>query len=180
MIGLVLLARFGASGMTACPVTLAWNASSHSMVAGYAVYFAPVNTTAYTRVDTGTSTSVTLSGFTAGTSYSFYVVAYDATGQESEPSNQLTYSTTAISAVKCQKTGGQMAVQFRSAPGSYCQIQYKNSADPNETILVKKQTVQTNPWLLLGSTTADANGNVSFVNPTASQVPCRIYRALRY
>ena len=180
MIGLVLLARLSASGITACPVTLAWNQSANNMVAGYAVYFAPANSTAYTRVDTGMSNSVTLSGFATGTTYSFYVVAYDANGQESDPSNQLTYSPPAITPVRCKKVSGQLAVQFRSAPGALCQIQYKDSMAPNELVLSGKRYVETNPWLLLGSTYSDANGNVSIVDPTASQVPCRIYRAVRY
>ena len=180
MIGLLLLARLGASGMTSCPVTLAWNASQNNMTAGYALYYGPVNA-APARVDVGSSTSITLTSLTAGSTYSFYVVAYDSLGQESVPSNQLTYTPSAISRAKCSMVGGNLSVQFRSAVGSLCGIEYKDSMDPNTNWLTKYKTnAWSNPWLPLGTATADASGNVSIPDPQASQTTFRIYRAVRY
>lgn len=78
------------TGVTANSVTLAWNASTDNVgVTGYNVYNGANLATSVT------GTTATISGLTAGTSYTFTVKAKDAAGNLSAASNAVTVSTTA-------------------------------------------------------------------------------------
>lgn len=82
------------SGVTAGTVTnttvaLSWTASTDAVgVTGYDVYQGT------TRVGSSTSTSLTVTGLTANTSYSFTVRAKDAAGNVSSPSTAVSVRTT--------------------------------------------------------------------------------------
>ncbi|WP_339196070.1 glycosyl hydrolase family 18 protein [Paenibacillus sp. FSL P4-0176] len=78
------------TGVTANSVTLAWNASTDNVgVTGYNVY------NGANLVTSVNGTTATISGLSAGTSYSFTVKAKDAAGNLSAASNAVTVSTTA-------------------------------------------------------------------------------------
>ncbi|MDC3341113.1 fibronectin type III domain-containing protein [Flavobacteriaceae bacterium] len=79
-----------ASNITTSTIDLNWNASTDNIgVVGYYVYQDGVQVS-----DVTSGTSTTVSGLTESTQYSFYVRAYDAAGNLSEPSNTVTPSTT--------------------------------------------------------------------------------------
>jgi len=83
-----------APGKTATSVTLAWNASTDDVgVTGYEVF---VNGSG-TAAATSTTTSATVSGLTANTSYAFTVKARDAAGNRSAASSALNVTTLAAS-----------------------------------------------------------------------------------
>jgi hypothetical protein len=104
---------------------------------------------------------------TASASYAFYVVAYNSAGEESLPSNMLYYSPPAVSKLSLAKqANGSMRVQLKSAIGSQCRIQYASS-------IVSPQ------WQTLTTATADANGNISVIDPLTGRPPMRFYRAIR-
>ena len=112
--------------------------------------------------------SVTLFNLLASSNYVFYVVAYDANGVESPPSNILNYKPQALSLLKLTSPArGTMNLQFRAAPGSVCLIQYTLTLNPAQ-------------WQILGSGTADANGNIIITDPRAGNSPSRFYRAVLY
>jgi chitodextrinase len=72
---------------------LSWNASTDNVgVAGYRVYWKTAASSTYQNV-TSAGNSYNMSGLSSATSYNFYVVAYDAAGWTSSPSNVLTVST---------------------------------------------------------------------------------------
>ena len=73
-------------------VTLAWDPSPDSTVVGYFLYYGPASDNCTNRLDAGNSTSATLSGLQPGVAFYFNVTAYDATGQESPPSNEISYT----------------------------------------------------------------------------------------
>lgn len=78
-----------ASGTTQNSVNLGWSASTDNVaVTGYAVF----NGT--TQIATTTSTNYSVTGLTAGTSYTFYVKAFDAAGNTSANSNAANITTT--------------------------------------------------------------------------------------
>jgi sugar lactone lactonase YvrE len=69
--------------------TLAWDASTSSSVSGYRIY-AGTSPGVYTRtIDTGSAATYTVTGLAYGTTYYFAVTAYDASGNESGYSNQV-------------------------------------------------------------------------------------------
>ncbi len=77
-----------ANNTTETSTDLSWIASSDNVgVAGYNIYQNGIN------VSSGASTSATISGLTASTSYSFYVTAYDAAGNESTGSAAVSVTT---------------------------------------------------------------------------------------
>ncbi|GAA1506162.1 hypothetical protein GCM10009677_43210 [Sphaerisporangium rubeum] len=81
-----------ASSITSSGATLSWQASTDNVgVTGYDVYRAG---TTDVKVGTATTNSFALTGLTASTTYTFYVVARDAAGNSSPASNSVTFSTT--------------------------------------------------------------------------------------
>ncbi|WP_114755308.1 endonuclease [Flavobacterium glaciei] len=95
-----------ASGTTSNSVSLSWTASTDNIgVTGYNVY---MNSVLKTTV-TGTNTTIT--GLTASTAYSFYIVAKDAAGNSSASSNIVNATTAAGTSI------------------TYCASQGKSTAD---------------------------------------------------
>ncbi len=83
-----------ASNVTANSVDLTWTASTdNTSVAGYDV-FASKSGAGAVKVGSTTTTALSLSGLSAGTQYSFYVVARDAAGNVSGQSNNAVITTT--------------------------------------------------------------------------------------
>src|SRR5580692_1846458 len=82
--------------MAGAPVTLGWSASTDPSVVGYAVYYAQAGSITSTRQDAGSALQATILNLDTATNYVFSVVAYDAEGDESEPSSLIGYSPTAV------------------------------------------------------------------------------------
>jgi PKD repeat protein len=77
---LVMLANlffFCSSCAQAGQVTLAWDASSSSGVAGYEVNYGTTNGSYASQIDVGNQTSYTLTGLNAGATYYFAAKAYN-------------------------------------------------------------------------------------------------------
>jgi chitodextrinase len=80
------------TGHTSDSVSLSWNTATDNVgVSGYRVL--QVSSSTSTQVGTTGSTSFTVTGLGASTVYAFDVVAYDAAGNVSQPSNQVTVTT---------------------------------------------------------------------------------------
>jgi hypothetical protein len=86
---LAVLAAFTVTHASA--VTLAWDPSRETNIAGYRVYSGEVNVPA-TMVNVGNTTSRSFTTLSPGKSYFFYVTAYNTAGAESAPSSTLVYT----------------------------------------------------------------------------------------
>jgi bacillolysin len=96
-----------ASGTTATTTNLSWTAATDNVgVTGYDVY---QGTTLKSTV-TGTTYAVT--GLTASTAYTFYVVAKDAAGNVSASSNVANVTTTGTAITYCTSKGNSVADEF--------------------------------------------------------------------
>jgi len=73
--------------------TLAWDASSDSTIAGYRLRYGTTSGNPSQSIDAGKATNRTLSNLNDATTYYFTVVAYNSAGLESQPSNQVSYTT---------------------------------------------------------------------------------------
>ncbi|MBI3804674.1 MAG: fibronectin type III domain-containing protein [Nitrospirae bacterium] len=73
----------------AAEAILAWDPSPDTTVAGYKVYVGAASQNYGAPIDVGNVTTWTMSGLTTGSSYSFAVTAYDASGNESLFSNEV-------------------------------------------------------------------------------------------
>ncbi|MBV9009261.1 MAG: fibronectin type III domain-containing protein [Verrucomicrobia bacterium] len=80
-------------------VTLAWTGSPSTNVTGYHVWYGVTSGNYTQRLDAGNSTNDTVSGLAPSTSYYFVVKAYDAAGQESAASNEVSFTTGASTSV---------------------------------------------------------------------------------
>ena len=93
LLGLILfLAALSTSAQTTQSVTLAWNPSQDTNVAGYFVYYGPASQTYTNKVNAGNATAATITGLVQGTTYYFSVTAYNAFGMESDFSNEASYT----------------------------------------------------------------------------------------
>ena len=73
-------------------VTMAWDRSTDSTVSGYKLYYTDVATGTTSASNAGNASSNTVSGLLETKTYSFNVVAYNASGVESLPSNLINYT----------------------------------------------------------------------------------------
>ena len=98
---------FNASNPTTTTIDVSWTASTdNTAVVGYYVYYS--DGTLVANITGGTST--TISGLDPETTYTMYVTAYDASGNESSASNSDSETTLAIA---CENT-------------PYCQTSFEN------------------------------------------------------
>ena len=73
-------------------VTLAWNPNTETDLGGYKVYSGTASRTYPNISNVGNSTTCTISGLTAGSTYYFALTAYDNAGNEGGYSNEVTYT----------------------------------------------------------------------------------------
>jgi hypothetical protein len=73
-------------------LTLGWDTDPNSGVAGYNVYYGVASRSYTSMVSVGNTGQATINGLTAGTTYYFAVTEYDASGQESGYSDEITYT----------------------------------------------------------------------------------------
>jgi hypothetical protein len=91
---LMLLADLSASGHGAQSVSLGWDRSADTNVAGYYLYYGTTNGNYSSRVDVGSNTTATITGLaTRSVTYYFAATSHDASGMESPLSNQASFTT---------------------------------------------------------------------------------------
>ncbi|MFG2884318.1 discoidin domain-containing protein [Streptomyces sp. NPDC048297] len=114
------------TGHTGTSVTLAWNASSDNTgVTGYRVLRVSGSTS--TQVGTTGATSFTVTGLDTSTTYTFDVVALDAAGNASQPSNQVTVTTDPPSGTT------NLALHRPTAESSHTQVYASGNATDGDT-----------------------------------------------
>ena len=79
-------------GHAAQSVTLAWDTSPDPSIAGYKLHYGTTSENPSQTNDVGKTTTATVSNLNDGTTYFFTVTAYNMAG-ESQPSNQVSYTT---------------------------------------------------------------------------------------
>jgi hypothetical protein len=72
-------------------VTLQWNPSTGSFVAGYQVYYGGASGNYTNTLSTGNATKITVSGLIEGATYYFAVAAFDSLGFQSQLSSEVSY-----------------------------------------------------------------------------------------
>jgi hypothetical protein len=89
--GLLILAALSTTVQAAGSVTLAWNRSTNSIVAGYNVYYGGASGAYTNEVSAGNATNATISGLIQGTTYYFTATTYSTAGMESSFSSEVSY-----------------------------------------------------------------------------------------
>ena len=144
-------------------VTLAWDASRDNNIAGYAVYYGTNSGSYWGFVDAGTNSSASIPGLKEGLTYYIIVTAYDAKGDESAPSNEITYVVPgALVLARGPAPTYPLMLQFPVAPGHWYELQ---------------ATVDFKTWSEIWRTAiASSNGWVTFRDPQVAGFKRRFYR----
>ncbi len=96
-----------ASGTTTTTTNLSWTASTDNVaVTGYNVYQGA------TLKATVTGTTYAVTGLTAATTYTFYVIAKDAAGNSSAASNTLSVTTSSTNITYCTSKGNTVTDEY--------------------------------------------------------------------
>lgn len=127
-------------------VSLAWDAVQDPSVAGYAVYYGTVSGQYSTRLDTGTSTAITIPGLTEGVTYYFVYAVYDALGEESAPSNEVAYLVPGVIRLSAGGPGGPTRLFFPIAPPHWYELQATPDLK-NWTTIWQTEPASANVWL---------------------------------
>lgn len=78
--------------LQALGVTLEWDPSPDAWVYGYAIHYGTASSNYTVRVDVGNQCTCTITNLTPGVTYYFVATAYTTDGQESLPSNEVSYT----------------------------------------------------------------------------------------
>jgi len=92
VVGLLIAAPF-LQAQTSQSVSLAWNASTTPGTMNYRVRYGTTSGNYSTSLNAGNKTTATVTGLKAGTRYYFAVTATDSSGNESLPSNEVSFQT---------------------------------------------------------------------------------------
>lgn len=105
-------------------VTLGWNPSSSSNLAGYYVYTHEENAALPTRHDAGPNTQATISGLKEGLNYRFTVTAYNGLGLESLPSDAVDYFVPVpLELMRSTSSTPSVRLRFPMVPGRWYDLQ---------------------------------------------------------
>jgi hypothetical protein len=150
-------------------VTLAWDASRDTNVAGYVIRFGPDSVSVNNQLDAGTNTSITVSGLQEGTTNYFVVTAYDINHNESPPSSPTYYYVPGV--VQMGPMNHAIAGMRPVVPA----IQFPVA--PGHTYSVQASTDLKN-WRTIWETTSTSNAWVQFQDPASANLQMRFYRTV--
>ena len=146
-------------------VTMAWDASPDSSIAGYRLYEGVASQTYTNVIDVGNVTAVTATGLAGGATYFYAVTAYDTNGAESAFSGEISYTvplpTNPPPAITLAVLGGSVFLSGAGQPGQ------------TYNVLASQDL---NIWTVIGTVTADASGSFTFTDPAGTSSPIRMYR----
>ncbi|MFO1487335.1 MAG: fibronectin type III domain-containing protein [Verrucomicrobiota bacterium] len=169
----VVLAALGALCQSAASaqvtVTLRWDPSPSATVGGYRIYYGGGSGLYTNTVTAGNVTVLKLNGLEEGRTYFFVVSAYDATGYESDFSNEASYTTPTLSSVAVP------ALQL--LPGAGGEMTLLGTALPPQTYDVQAST-DLREWIVLERLTVAGNGLLNFTDSNAWKYPSRFYRLI--
>ncbi len=117
----------------AAQVTLGWDPDTSPGVAGYEIYWGTVSKNYSWSANAGAQTTYTVSSLTQGATYYFATTAYDATGNQSALSNEVSYTvpsacTYTISPASQSFGAGGGAGTVTVTAGSKCSWTTSNSS----------------------------------------------------
>jgi hypothetical protein len=169
VVGSVLICATTGLAQTYRSVTLSWDASPDTNVAGYRIYIGPSSGNYTNSIDVGNLTSGTVPLLAGGGTYYFVVSAYSSEGFESDFSNEV-ISAPLMIAVTLVASGAappdpprpEVSLQWNSVPGATYHILYRNNlSDTN--------------WTDLNTTIVAFGTNTSWSEPVQSAVVSRFY-----
>jgi Fibronectin type III domain len=149
----------------AADVSLSWNASSATNVAGYNIYYGTTSGHYTDKVAVGNVTLTTISNLTAGATYYFSATAFDSAGNESAHSNETKFIVPGVLTLsQGVNPGDPMLINFPVAAGHWYEVQATTDFKTWTTIW-QTDVETTNDW-------------VQFSDPDAGEFSSRFYRLI--
>jgi hypothetical protein len=106
----VAFAMLGSLAVSGASLTVGWNPSASTAVAGYTVYYGLASRQYSTSLNAGTKTTVTVTGLSPGKTYYLAVACYDSAGVESAYSNEASFTVPGLPVVLTQPQSQTAAV----------------------------------------------------------------------
>ena len=152
--GLLILTALITSVQAAGSVTLAWNRSSDTNVAGYNIYYGGASGAYTNEISVGNATNATISGLVQGTVYYFAATTYAASGMESPFSSEVSYTVPILPGVQLRvKPTRQFTLTVTGTIGHTYNIQ---------------ATQDFKTWTVIGTVTVGVSGSVNFTDTNAA------------
>jgi hypothetical protein len=147
---------------------LAWNPSSSPDVVACKLYYGTISREYTDYVTVGNVTSVTISNLVQGVTYYFAITAINADGQESDYSDEVSYSTPPPQAPP-------QSVQVQPYPQADGSVLLSINGSPGDSYDIEATGDFIN-WTVIGTATLDADGSADFTDVAAVNYPQRFYR----
>ena len=143
-------------------VTVAWDPSPDASVTGYFLYYGTDGSSLTNRLDVGNQTNAPLAGLQPGLTYQLTVTAYDASGSESDPSNQIQYKVPVappqnLAVQPLNQQEHVMNLSFQGVAGATYQIEATTDL-VNWSLVLTTNCVATGPFTV---SVADTTANPS-------------------
>lgn len=157
-LALVLWGFTSASALAAVSVSLAWNPSSDANVAGYKIYYGLTSRNYTSSVNVGNVSKATIGGLQQNTTYYFAATTYDSAGNESDFSNEASYSSNVTPAVPPALNAlNDLAINENSG----LQTVSLSGISPGSGSVVSISAVSSNPGLIPNPTVNYASPNTT-------------------
>jgi len=128
-------------------LNLIWDASTSANVTGYNVYYGTNSGNYLYKVNAGNALSVTVSNVISGVRYYFVATAYDASGNESPFSPEVTFLVPFVLNISpATASGGPALLSFTVAPGRWYEVQATSDL-LNWTSLWQSDVMAGSAWL---------------------------------
>lgn len=176
-IAVCVIAGTIASNALAAEVTLAWNPNTESDLAGYRIHHGTASGNYTVHIDVHNVSTYTVTGLTEGQTYYFAATAYDASGNESEYSNQVSYSVpNAQGRLSLSPAGGLTSSGNPGGPFSPPSITY--TLTNSGGIAINWTAIKSQNWVTLtrSSGTLQPNGSTTVtvsINSNANSLSAR-------
>ncbi len=177
----LLVIRGGAQGAVG-EVTLEWDPNPEPEVSGYRLHIGPGAGTYNQTRDAGNQTNITVGELVAGETYYFVVTAYDAAGNESLPSNEVSFTApwpetllakTVLDPVEQGPDSQEARCSPRPNPAGL-EFVMELSA-PTWTAITVFASTDLKTWEVLG-TIPNPTGQVVVTDLISREFPARFYR----
>lgn len=168
--GTLLLLALCSSARAQYDVTLAWDPSPDPTVAGYRLYYGVASGTYTNVIDAGNRTSATASNLVFGVTYYFAVTAYDASGVESLPSNEVSYEAPSPPIQQPEITG------FRTMSGGGFSLTVTGKVNQSFVLLGASNLAAPIHWTPIATYVVGSSGLLDCRDFAATNFPQRFYR----
>lgn len=166
---------FGTTLLAGCSVSLAWDPCLDASVAGYKVYYGTTSHDYTAALDAGNTASATVSGLTEGATYYFAVTAYDASGAESDFSDEIARVASVSQSGSGTNSGSatQPQIQIHRATTGTFTLTTSGPAGHTYEMLA---SADLKTWTVIATMTLGSGGLLDFTDPNAANFPQRFYR----